>query len=233
MPDDSLYTVVCLAFDDKAPLIRKRALYIVLERLEPSAFLNKSMALCHLHRLMLDNSYGLRDMARFYCKKLSSEAGKEDNCIQIYLDKLKQLNPPVNAIIGLSECCDSSYWPYIAPFCSHPLLSVRIAALTAAVRLQVTHADKMLSSALVANSATARSKGVKLQRQFKLLSYEALIELLNQVDSKGENPNEVSYLYQLIWLADKWRGLAFLLDHALLSQPNGQLQQDYNDLIEK
>ena len=233
LPDDSLYTVVCLAFGDKTPLIRKRALYIVLERLEPSAFLNKSKAYSHVHSLLFDNSYGLRDTARFYCKKLSIEAGKEDNCIQIYLDKLKLLNPPVSAIIGLSECCDSSYWHYIAPFCSHPLVSIRIAALTAAVRLQVTNADKMLASALVADSVAARNKGVKLQRQFKLLSYEALIGLVNQVDSKGENPKEVSHLYQLIWRADKWRGLALLLDRALLSQPNGQLQQDYNELIEK
>ena len=118
LPEGQLFELITNGLKDNSRLIRRKCIYIVLEKF------SKSVVSVLIDKLF-DPSFSLRELARYYLK-----ANGIQDVEKIYLDALINKNKPLaTSILGYSEVSDKNDFNIILPYLNECDLNTKIACV--------------------------------------------------------------------------------------------------------
>lgn len=194
-PQTKIYWLCKLAADTYAPICKK-ALYRLAET-HPNA---SSVA---LKNNLLHKNRGVRDVSRFYLKRLEPV-----DFIKTYLAALDNSKDAVlkTAILGLSEVGDKSMWEGIARFSDASSDQVKAAVVTACGNLRCNTAEWFLAKIMRGCIAEAKAASDILVMDRDFMPFD-VINLLHQ----QQDFQRIKLLIRTIRPKNKWLHLLAVL----------------------
>lgn len=201
LSDDMLFEFLGRCLADQSPIIRRKCIHICLEKFPQQ--INHILI-----NTLFDQSFSLRELARFYLKD-------SDNHIQkIYQEAFIHKNKPLDiAIMGLAEVGNQDNFEFIKPHLHDTDLNVRAACLYAIFKLNPDNKQALILDQLASSHEPKIIKTI----------YTGLIKNSDDVDmdaienvfcQQGDLYSEILFIKMKIAIIKAgWSLIDFMLDH--------------------
>ena len=210
LPTGDLYDLLCFCLKDKSPVIRKKCIYILLDK-----FPHQMDSI--LRDILFDKSFALRELAKFYLNKSGIES------ITIYRNALINQERPLDlTIIGLAETGNKNDFKLIETYLNDTDAKIKAACVYAVFKLKPDNKQHIILSQL----PTAEPKMIKTM-------YAGLVKYFDEYDIDEiamafcqNNDPQIEFVcmkLKLNILQDRWDLIEFILD-SLLKDVNNQIK---------